>query len=260
MLKNYRVNSLNQIKELHPFSKSVNYKPLDLMEKITSASNVHDIQSTLLNIMYSYGFSVSGCVLAAGKGNNVVHFLGNADKQALVDYYYACLPDRDGSLKYCEKNILPKVWGTKEEHEQLQMSQSPMADVIEACKLRYTITIPVHGPDTTLAGFRFGSNQGDLKQRDLNHSLPILHSLSGYFYEAIVRNLNLQTPAVNLSKKQIAVLTWISAGFNVSKIAEKMHISENTVLYHLKKIYLALNVHSKSHAVAKAIRCNLISP
>jgi len=47
-------------------------------------------------------------------------------------------------------------------------------------------------------------------------------------------------------------------GHHYKTAAQEMGISPNTVWFHLKHIYQKLQVHSKSEAVAKALREHLI--
>jgi DNA-binding NarL/FixJ family response regulator len=47
-------------------------------------------------------------------------------------------------------------------------------------------------------------------------------------------------------------------GKSYRAIAGTLHVSEDTVHFHIKNIYRKLQVHSKSAAVAKALRDKLI--
>ena len=61
-----------------------------------------------------------------------------------------------------------------------------------------------------------------------------------------------------LSSREIEVLTSLSDGNNYQEIADRLFISVDTVRHHIRNIYRKLHVHSKSGAVAKAIRKGLI--
>lgn len=258
-IQNYRVNSLNQ--NIPAVYSRVQRVPVDFIELMESAKTLAQVQSTLSEVMNNYGLSTSGCVLAVSQENQILHFMGNARKKSLVDYYCSsCLPDKDTSIEYCAKNVTPRFWGSKSDHEFLKANKPFMADIVETFNLEYSLTIPIHAPEVVFCGFRFGSNQGDLNEKDMHRNVPTLHTISVYCYEAIVRILKFRNPPVSLSNKQITVLNWMSAGLSVCKVADRMNISENTVLYHLKNIYSALNVHTNSHAIAKAIRYKLINP
>src|SRR5436190_6444092 len=62
----------------------------------------------------------------------------------------------------------------------------------------------------------------------------------------------------DLSAREKEVLQQLVNGFSYKMIAAEMFISVDTVRSHIKKIYEKLHVNSKSEAVAKAFRDNII--
>jgi DNA-binding CsgD family transcriptional regulator len=56
----------------------------------------------------------------------------------------------------------------------------------------------------------------------------------------------------------MAVLKLMVEGHHYKTAAHELGISTNTVSFHLKHIYEKLQVHSKTEAVAKALRDRLI--
>lgn len=61
-----------------------------------------------------------------------------------------------------------------------------------------------------------------------------------------------------LSQQETEILRLIVDGHHYKTAAQKLGISVNTVSFHLRNIYAKLEVHSKSEAVAKALRKGLI--
>jgi DNA-binding NarL/FixJ family response regulator len=61
-----------------------------------------------------------------------------------------------------------------------------------------------------------------------------------------------------LSPRETEVLAELCRGKSYRAIAGTLHVSEDTVHFHIKNIYRKLQVHSKSAAVAKALRDKLI--
>jgi ATP/maltotriose-dependent transcriptional regulator MalT len=57
--------------------------------------------------------------------------------------------------------------------------------------------------------------------------------------------------AYKLSKREIEVLTHITAGFTNDEIADKMFVSKNTVKTHIKNIYIKLDVKNRIQAIKK---------
>jgi DNA-binding NarL/FixJ family response regulator len=62
----------------------------------------------------------------------------------------------------------------------------------------------------------------------------------------------------HLSPTEIRLLKLLAEGHHYKTAAVEMRISINTVSYHMRSIYQKLHVHSKSEAVAKALRDRLI--
>lgn len=61
-----------------------------------------------------------------------------------------------------------------------------------------------------------------------------------------------------LTPRETDVLTLLCTGKSYKMIADALFISEETVRRHLKNIYKKLEVHSKSEAVAKALKERLV--
>jgi DNA-binding NarL/FixJ family response regulator len=62
-----------------------------------------------------------------------------------------------------------------------------------------------------------------------------------------------------LTPHETRLLKLLVEGHNYSTAAAEIGVSVNTVAFHMRHIYEKLHVHSKSQAVAKALRDNLIS-
>ena len=57
---------------------------------------------------------------------------------------------------------------------------------------------------------------------------------------------------IELSEREIEILTLIAQKRDNREIAEKLFISVNTVKYHVKKLYDKLDINSRKEALAKA--------
>ena len=72
-------------------------------------------------------------------------------------------------------------------------------------------------------------------------------------YQELVRN----TLGPLLQREQ-QVLAGVRSGLSNRQIAEQIHVCENTVKYHLKRIFLKLGVSRRSEAVAVAVYNGLL--
>jgi DNA-binding NarL/FixJ family response regulator len=62
----------------------------------------------------------------------------------------------------------------------------------------------------------------------------------------------------HLTPHEIRLLKMLVDGHNYKTAADEIGVSFNTVSFHMKKVYEKLQVHSKSEAVAKALREKLV--
>lgn len=62
----------------------------------------------------------------------------------------------------------------------------------------------------------------------------------------------------NLTPHEIRLLRLLVEGHNYKTAAAELRVTASTINFHLQKIYEKLQVHSKTEAVAKALRNRLI--
>ncbi len=67
-----------------------------------------------------------------------------------------------------------------------------------------------------------------------------------------------RTTSALLTNRETEVLTHLCKGSSYKMIADAIFVSEQTVHFHIKNIYQKLHVHSKSEAVAKALKERLV--
>jgi DNA-binding NarL/FixJ family response regulator len=73
----------------------------------------------------------------------------------------------------------------------------------------------------------------------------------------LVTSFHLNTNPL-LTQRETEVLSQLCKGQSYKMIADTLIISEETIHFHIKNIYKKLQVHSKSEAVAKAIKEKLV--
>jgi len=74
----------------------------------------------------------------------------------------------------------------------------------------------------------------------------------------VVGSFRKKPSKIQLSKREKEVLTLLAEGNSYDVIAEKLFISKNTIKFHLKNIYINLQVNSNIEAVQKANKENLL--
>ena len=76
---------------------------------------------------------------------------------------------------------------------------------------------------------------------------------------ALFRDFRPPAAAHQLTPHQVRVLRLLVEGHDYKTAAVELNVSVNTVAFHMKQIYEKLHVHSKSAAVAKALRDRIVS-
>jgi signal transduction histidine kinase/DNA-binding NarL/FixJ family response regulator len=67
-----------------------------------------------------------------------------------------------------------------------------------------------------------------------------------------------ENSSASLTKREKEILSLLVKGLSFAQISDKLFISFNTVVNHMRKVYEKMHVHSKSEVVAKAIREGLV--
>lgn len=66
------------------------------------------------------------------------------------------------------------------------------------------------------------------------------------------------TPAIRLSPRELEVLRLVAEGYSNTMIANRLHLTDNTVKTHVENLLGRLNARNRAEAVAAASRQNLI--
>jgi LuxR family quorum sensing-dependent transcriptional regulator len=119
-------------------------------------------------------------------------------------------------------------------------------------------TVPIYGYDGYQACVTMGGQPEDVSDRELE-ALHLI-SIFGFTVARALRADLCTSPRreIRLTEREIEVLKWISIGKTSWEIGCVLNISERTVEYHLKAISQKMNVVSRTHAVAEAIRSGII--
>jgi len=88
--------------------------------------------------------------------------------------------------------------------------------------------------------------------------MPMTPSIAYKVVQIFKKYVPDQNSSSSLTKREKEILTHLVEGFNYKEISQKLYISIDTVRNHIRHIYEKLQVHSKSQAVAKALKEGLI--
>ncbi len=92
----------------------------------------------------------------------------------------------------------------------------------------------------------------------LNESVSGGAPMSIKIAKMVVSSFQRQPSKIELSPREKEVLSQLAKGNTYDSIADQLFISKNTIKFHLKNIYIKLQVNSNIEAVQKANKENLI--
>lgn len=239
------------------------YTVSDYIEHALSIASFEDFYLFAAKLKNDCGFSLSGGVMSHKSVNAhpTAYLFYASVPGGWPAYYLKHLLAEDPTYNYCLHNVLPLVWATEKDFKALRGLAPHMTGAMGDFDINGFVTIPTHGASTSLSGFRFAFTRRDgLTRADVDNQLPMMSLLSTFMHEAISRLLELdrESESIRLTPREKEILRWVAAGSSTWAISEKLHISENTVLTHMKSVHAKLGVKTRQHAVAKALSLNLI--
>ncbi len=165
----------------------------------------------------------------------------------------------DPVLPAAINSILPIDWS------DLRQSSGKNADFFKEAR-RYDVghqglTVPIRGVNGERAFFSVTLDATDAEWRQFkNKNMANLQILSFFFHQNVVSFYGLNNDNFKLSQRQLEVLTWVSRGKTMQDVADILGISVHTIHTYIDTARSKLCALNTTHAVAKAIQYNLISP
>jgi LuxR family quorum-sensing system transcriptional regulator CciR len=152
----------------------------------------------------------------------------------------------------------PFLWDQLRERFQLEPSEQLVLQEAREVGLKRGVCVPLFGGWGRIAALSFASQFDDAEpERQMRH----LNALACQFHVAftdIAQTSAVTNPAIKLSKREKDCLSWTAEGKSACDIGMILKISDNTVNFHVKNAMRKLGTTSRTAAVIKAIRLNLI--
>ncbi len=155
----------------------------------------------------------------------------------------------------------PFEWSPKHFPWVLTGAQKRLFNEAGEWKIRRGVTIPIHGPGTTLNLFSVVADLPARKVRNFHLSHHHELRLTALSLHAAVERIRIpDVPTIHLTGRQRECLLWTARGKTAWEIGEIISISQETVVFHLKAAMRKFGVYSKHLAVVRAIMFGLIQP
>lgn len=235
----------------------------ETLEAIAQQTTTDSIMAAISNAVNAAGFDVFSYYTLRHPPTQLTLRNNYIYPEAWIDHYYDESHNiHDITVLKAGSTTLPFTWQVARDDKTTSPRQRKIFNEASEFGLTHGVSIPIHGPENSLAilslAGRMSQKQFDAVWRENKIFLTLFGS---YVLEARlkVKNSVLET-AVNLTDRERECLTWTAQGKTSWEVSRILKISEKTVLFHLSNVLQKLSVHSKHHAVVKALVSGLIQP
>ena len=170
----------------------------------------------------------------------------------------------DPIVDYCQNSILPLQWHELKHPAQDNRQVKQLMNESEDFGFNSGLSFPVHTPKGETAMLSFSSSETPKQAAPrMQEASPQLMMLAYHIHESVMRIFRSSdkiSPAVILTAREKECLLWAAEEKTSDETAQILRISESTVRFHLNNAARKLNVHTRRHAIARAICLGLITP
>lgn len=183
--------------------------------------------------------------------------------QAWVEHY-----DRNNYLQVdpvmldAPSRSTPMAWGTREHRKSVSPRQKQFLNEAAEMGLSLGSAIPIHaaGGEFGLVSVAIDATPRQFTTLMRNHQHQ-LHLLSLYYHAHVAETfISPENPKVSVTARERECLLWSARGKGSWEISEILRVSEATVNFHLQNAMRKLEVHTRPHAIVKAVMLGLITP
>lgn len=189
--------------------------------------------------------------------------LGNYPSDWMQYYQENKYEDIDPVRKILMLTSEPFEWCNLERFKDIHKTEKLLMNEAEDAKLLSGMGLGIHGPLGETVGMGFASSSGGV---DLGrHTKVIVRILAHEFHSVFINFYAHKQRRYTelLSKREIEVLKWLARGKTVPEITIIMSIdgsiSESTIRFHIRNVYLKLEVGTVPQAVAKALASGILT-
>ncbi len=248
---------------------------IDLLTGLRSADGIDSSWRVAERYFRELQFDVINCAVMDSQSNTLIGFHSNMSEDWMQHYYDSDYGACDPLVKYANENTADVLF--------LQENRVcfPSTDVVKSNKMldealdqgiRSSLLSTFQSTSFDhKAAFNLGSNLDSKRFTDhFRHKrdeiLIAVALVPNYLcFDDINTKLNgrwfpSEGANVKLSPRELETLHWLSSGLRNDRIADKMKIAAVTVNFHMLSIKKKLNAKTREHAVALAIKQNLIAP
>ena len=225
-----------------------------LFYKLATASSEADLRLSLMDNLNQYFDVQRWGIYLVDEENNLVSSDTVGVSDGFIETYQKIGQTIDPVLKYVREHHTPA-------HEELVLPSGTWkkSQLYQRCciqgKHEHIMTGPVVGQGNLIGTINFArvGNTIAFNNQDLNTLSAVCLHVSACLANLRSRQQNLSKDLLTQRELQIARL--VACGLTNAEIGRELWISQNTVKQALKKMFLKLNVASRTEMIAKLLSC-----
>jgi len=231
---------------------------------IDASKNLDDVFGALRQHLERLGFErFSYWLLSPENGPRRPIYISSYPKEWVGRYVNQNYASGDMVVREAVRVMRPFLWTNIVHDPHLTESQRLIFNEGTEFGINSGASIPIHGPGKAKGSLSVAS---DMKEEEFSKLFLMrrheIHLIATYAHEKIIsfgigKSL---APNLNLSPREIEILTWTARGKTRWEISKILTVAEDTVKIHIDHCCQKLDVCNKTHAVAVAMLHALIWP
>ncbi|MBI4005529.1 MAG: LuxR family transcriptional regulator [Gammaproteobacteria bacterium] len=235
-------------------------------ESLLKCDTLEELRITVSHIVNEMGFEhfIYGVQVNTSLTNPYRFILSGYPKEWRSHYIEADYEKIDPTFLHCIKSgsVIPVLWDGK-----LSSNRKAARLMGEASEfgLASGVSLAVHGGHGETAMLSLAcSRKPKSAYTDIIASLGNAQLFACYLHEAIQRLVlnreSLPIKTTELTPRENECLLWAAEGKSSKEIADILHVSQRTVIFHVHNASHKMGVSHRQHAIARAISLGLIHP
>ncbi len=220
----------------------------------------YDVFQFLKRVCEEFDYGKFAVMFLPGKGETDLsaHFLvSNWPPELLKTYDELKLLTNSPIIAGIRETIEPLFWELEEINKKRgKQEYNKSVTLFREFDMLSGVYFPTYSASGKRGAVSFSGKRGPLDADEL----AVLHMVSLYVYNRVFEVTNTAVKDVpRITTREAECLLWASRGKTNAEIGTILSISENTVSGYITAISQKLNAVNKTHAVAKAMRNNLLT-
>lgn len=239
---------------------------IDLFESLLGYQSVEELYAATSRIVTHLGFEhfIYGVRVNLSLTRPYQFVLSGYPKEWRTHYIETGYETIDPTVHHCikDRRVTPIIWGSQVFRNQ---SAAKLENEAKEFGLASGASFPVQGRNGEAAMLSLATPRANRQAKhDILETLGRAQLLACYLHEAIQRVVLtkevLPLQKIKLTGREKECLLWAAEGKTSWEIANIIHTSERTVIFHLQNVTRKMGVSTRQHAVARALSLGLVSP